>query len=74
MLTSPHSLGVQASTPLAEVFSACSPLPGVSFSFPPSPRTLPHLTFLLLAKRKQQEAVEVQRLSPSRHHRKELAS
>lgn len=68
-----HFLEVQASTPPAEAFSACSPLPGVSFSFLPSPRTPPRPTFLLFAKRKLQEVVEVRHLNPS-HRRKELAS
>jgi hypothetical protein len=72
-LISRHFLEVQASTPPAEAFSACSPLPGVSFFFLPSPRTLPRPTFLLFVKRKLQEAVEAQHLNPS-HHRKELAS
>jgi hypothetical protein len=66
-------LEVQASIPPVEAFLVCSPLPEVSFSFPPSPKTLPRPIFLLLAKHKLQEVVEAQHLNPS-HHRKELAS
>jgi hypothetical protein len=46
-------LEVQASTPPVKAFFlACSSLSEVSFSFPPSPKTLPHPIFLLLAKNK----------------------
>jgi len=73
MPISRHLLEAQASTLPAEAFSACSPLPEVSFSFPPSPRTLPRLTCLLFVKHKLQEVVEAQHLNPS-HHRKEFVS